>query len=1256
MNLKKIPLSIIFFATFFIPLSAQVQDGQSVPEPEKEVAIAEVSEKIQPVLPGRDTKLIFVEGEDAVSTNFNREPILNYSCSGYRTLQLNQSIDLHGQATYNSDYVFYVEEDGVYELWYGGTPPGNRDETITSYASPFRFVIDSLYSEDIYREDVNVVEEYAPSYYWNYVSDVTLAAGEHRIKFEVLLKRSLDNRYYFYLDNFFLVRKINGTRVAVDNPPEIFPEDMDIRSIDLPFKSFEDYEVLIRDNPEIVGNYVELAKTYSLAGDYINALKYLRRAALLSPDEPEIMLQMAKNLIWRGAVVEGLRMYSDLLAIVPERVDLWAEAGKIAAWTGLYDDSIGFFESGLENSPDNLNLLANLGITHLWLGELNTAEKIFNQVQKITGDDLDKNRALAEIFRVNGYADKAVPLYRKLINLYPEELELYFDLEETYKENDQRDKVQEVRDLTEKTFIPNQDYVKVTETFYESQSMKEKVISDYEEQLKGDPENLNLRRMLAEIYFWNGYRKKAIDEFRNILTSYTYDNVLETEKKMTSFLEILDRSYALTHFLETVPASVSESRKNMTELLKQYDKNISDLEALKKKNDAAEAKGETVDRSGEESLAQQRFDLEEKLAVQIYLGESFTGKFNSLMELFNEENRTLEGLLEDEKTSAEAYELLMEGIDWKWNRGDMITELNAVKKDGVVLANLTLGKILMFEGKPVEAEANFKPIMEGESVLDAAPFALYEAQVWLGDEEERKSLYESYPGKIEEGSEYAYYLNDYLDVLYLEEEDVFSYLTGDPAESIASLTAAYGEITSQASVLNRDLRENIAIIHKVLQDNMKRGFYNLASQTYLLRNELGDFYYNEKMYSEGIAQYEQVLAIDPWNLSAKFKLAQVYHYNGNWSKALKIYSEIYDDDPQFNNVASFYNELTREFADSYHFSASSFSDPTRIKSDLHADYNINFTPLFGTTLAYDVNLDRIYRTYSAEGTEPDDPKSSTLLFNKVSLSFPVKLGPVKITPVGGLYLKTDLFGDEDLSAADPGFGLFEYIDPYFYGGADAAVNLDFLSFSGGYRFDWLTESFHPSADIFFHQVKGNLGINFVKTKIPFIEDLTLNFGGEGKFLSDDNILWNAFASATEKIQLVREPAMYLNAGLDFSLESGKFNEYSDNSTLPYWAPDMSLMTGLNLEYEAKFPLSENRSLEEKVRLNVDYTSSGTGAEQIRGMAFEVGNRLSYNKSDFTAFFNVTGTFSVQFEPADITYWSLIFELGVSALLPELLMP
>ena len=61
-------------------------EDQAGQEAEEEALIAP-EQKVEPVFPEENEALIFIEGEDAVSTNFTNEPILNYSCSKFRTLQ-----------------------------------------------------------------------------------------------------------------------------------------------------------------------------------------------------------------------------------------------------------------------------------------------------------------------------------------------------------------------------------------------------------------------------------------------------------------------------------------------------------------------------------------------------------------------------------------------------------------------------------------------------------------------------------------------------------------------------------------------------------------------------------------------------------------------------------------------------------------------------------------------------------------------------------------------------------------------------------------------------------------------------------------------------------------------------------------------------------------------------------------------------------------------------------------------------------------
>ncbi|MBE3133577.1 MAG: tetratricopeptide repeat protein, partial [Acidobacteria bacterium] len=324
------------------------------------------SAKIEPVFPVENESLVLVEGEDAVSTNFAREPVLNYGCSGFRALQLNRYTGLEGVGSFYADYVFTVPSSGTWELWYGGTPPGPRDELYPSYSSPFQFTIDGQKPMQVSRETMAVVENYSPSFYWNLVGSVPLEARRHRVRFEVTEKRRIDGRYQFYLDCFFLVKKEGGKRVLAEPLPAVFPKNLDNRAINSPFPTIDDALIRVRDNPTAVEPLLDLSLIYTMLGDYLNAIKYLNAAALIQPKNPDLILLTAKNRIWKGDTAEGLKKYRESLDLDPSRRELWLEAGKVAAWTGRFDDSIKFFTDGLAAFPRDLDLTVNLGLTYVW--------------------------------------------------------------------------------------------------------------------------------------------------------------------------------------------------------------------------------------------------------------------------------------------------------------------------------------------------------------------------------------------------------------------------------------------------------------------------------------------------------------------------------------------------------------------------------------------------------------------------------------------------------------------------------------------------------------------------------------------------------------------------------------------------------------------------------------------------------------------------------------------------------------------------
>jgi hypothetical protein len=435
---------LLLFIPFHIVLFAQNAESDSAGIDEQPAA-----EGLTPHYPETNPDFIFIEGEDAVSTNFSKQPILNYGCSGKRTLQLSRMKGLQGESAFYADYVFYVEQPGVFEFWYGGTPAGPQDDLFPSYVSPFDIYIDG--SEEpfsVFRETIAVVDNYTPSYYWNLVKDMELGRGKHRIRFEVREQRRHDGRYYFYLDCFFFVRKGGGYTGAPI--PDVFPKNMDNRSIDHPFKAIDDYLIIIRDNPDDVTPLIEISLVFSLMSDYLGAIKYLKRATIIEPDNLSVLHLLAKNYIWRGDTGTGLELYGELLDKDPLRLDIWLEAGKIAGWAGRSAESIEFFKEGLDRFPNNLDLLINLGLTYLWAGAVNDADRIFRQAHKAVEGDSEKVKELAKVFIINQYPERAIEVYNEAIRVWPGDIALYTLLQETCFNMGKKDSANKVRERIKK--------------------------------------------------------------------------------------------------------------------------------------------------------------------------------------------------------------------------------------------------------------------------------------------------------------------------------------------------------------------------------------------------------------------------------------------------------------------------------------------------------------------------------------------------------------------------------------------------------------------------------------------------------------------------------------------------------------------------------------------------------------------------------------------------------------------------------------
>ncbi len=1186
--------------------------------------------KLTPVFPDAEEGLIYIEGEDAVSTNFATSPVYNYGASSYRSLQLIQQNSPYGGQAYYAEYAFYVKEPGEYAFWYGGTPTGPKEDIFPSYASPFRYLLDNQEPVEVYRENQSVVQAYTPSYYWNEIGTLTLEEGVHTLRFEVSEKRRFDGQFYFFLDAFFFL-KTERMEEELTLVPPVFPSARTDRSIDNPFQSIAFYENIIQENPGNKNAYIVLSMVYSLLGDYLNAIRNLNSAINLDGEDPYPLLLMAKNRIWNGEVTTGLNLYRQLVTLAPDNPAYWAEAGKVAAWTGKYRDSIDFFTRGLEIFPDDLNLMVNLGLTYLWMSRGEEAENLFQEAMDSVEGDHDRVMDLGQIHELSGYPQNAVEIYAREIARAPEFLETYLALEKSYRSAGDRDKAARVIELIYDSFEESPAFVSYMNVYEQQVQLKQSILDNYREELETNPDNISLRQELAQTYFWNGLKEEAVDESLRILVNKMFLLFRDFDTQARELLETRDTlAYRSREFAE-----LDETyEKEMDQLESLFDSYIKTGESLKKKPDDPE-------------LAVQLENLSLTLSEAFLRAESRNRELEAFKERLEDLQIRWNALSTEQTREEELFRQLLGDLEWSWDRDFTKAELQQVQRNEPFLSGYIQGRLAMIEGRNTTAVRFLD-----QQVFSDSPFArygLYQSLLWMGDEEGRKAMWEN------EADVLTLYRQNLFDLeasgISTDDSGAF-YIPREEDILLLSETAAReaAEFDQYRSVLQQ-LEQEVLMS---LDAKLNRQIYNLEQDTYRLRYELGDYYLDMGENLKASLQYDRVLAMDPWNISANYKLGVVSQRYGNWYRAMQQYRKVYYHNPLYENAASYYNQLARAHADTVHITAQNITDPSRISHQGKADYTRNITDRLGWGFSYQMDVDSLYRTYGTE--DPSSFKLQTLDL-KVPLTFP--LWDLQVTPFGGFHLFNRFFGSSyDFNPYQP-VSLEENrtastLQPR--GGVDVNWKQDFLTASGIYTYELEDDSLFEGRNLTtVHALDLSADTYFPLADKESLGPVTTRTFGSLKVLNSEdavqgNRVYQIVQEASLGYTLSEKPSFRITGNGLFNFENS-----SETPVTDYYAPEdvFELKGGLRGTLGV-----HNASYTENLELSL-YGSGGSYWSGGGDPSLKLEGQFSvyYVKDTMMLYLiaGTNGTFTDGISEAP-GYWEVSATLGCRLNVPSLLVP
>lgn len=1225
-------ITLIALLFFFQPHMVSSQDNPETAEETLE------NVKLTPVFPTNEEGLIFLEGESAVSTNFATSSVYNYGASGYKSLQLIQQNAPYGGQAYFAEYAFYVEEEGEYSFWYGGTPPGPEDTVFPSFSSTFRYVLDGGDPVPVFREDVAVVEAYTPSYYWMEVEQIYLSKGVHRIRFEVPDKRRYDGRYYFFLDAFFFLRQ-DLMEEELTLAPSVFPRNRTDRSIDNPFQSISFYEKAIKDNPGNKSAYIVLAMVYSLLGDYINSIKNLNKAVSLDPEDPYPLLLTAKNRIWNGEVTEGLSVYRQLLAIAPDNAAYWAEAGKVAAWTGNYRESIEFFTKGLEQFPEDLNLQVNLGLTYLWMSRSDDADKVFKEAED-SADSHERAMDLGEIHSLNGYPQYAENIYLKEVEASPEYLETYLALEKSYRQMGETEKAENIIRKIYETFEESSALREYMKVYDEKINMKDGILQDYIDALAEQPDNIPLRQLLSQTYFWNGLKEEAVDQSLRILINKLYVSIREFDQKSSEMLSLMDRMSRFREKFKQGSEALSRGVSELSGAQSNYDKALAAQE--KKPDDSA-----LVEKA--DAAALEYADAFENYSNWVFRMRELDADKQALLEEWDV-------LLEKENDDEDIFRQLLGESEWSWDRFFTQSELRQVQRDEPFLAGYILSRLALFSKKYSESGRYLENNLFDDD--PAALYALYESYLWSQNNDKQISMWEEQSDVL---TLYRQHLFDMEAAAWKEPESRGFMIPGEEETE-----ALIQEMQTRVSAVKEEsdtLRFLTDAMHKALDQKLIRQFYYYEQDTYLLRYSLGEYYLDMEQNIKAVKQFERVLAMDPWNISANYKLGIVSQRSGDWSRAMDQYKTVYYQNPGYENASHYYNQLARQHADSVSVSAQNITDTSRINFRGIARYQSNINTWLGWGMTYKLDMDRKYKVINpVDDPDLNSPNQFKMHSFEFDAPFTVSKWDLTITPVGGFYMGNTSYSEgivttdwQNISTAGD-LASDMIVKPL--AGISAGWKWRFLDASAAYRYQLERESLFPDKNLAHsHLFSLNAAAFFPMNDSGDWGPVTTRSYGQFEILNstdseiESNVRGQFLQEASIAVVLARKPLIRLTANGMINLEDSSTSDVQD-----YYLPSGVLETKGGLRGTVNF---HNDTYTENLEISLygamgGYWVNAWGQEDlIQSLKAESYLGFYYVKETMTLFLNVGGSSTFK-NGKDLNFWEFSALLGTRISVPSLL--
>ncbi|MBP8986745.1 MAG: tetratricopeptide repeat protein [Spirochaetes bacterium] len=1061
---------------------------------------------------------IWIEGENAVSTNFAREPIYNFFCSNRFALQLAKDVDPPADGYY-ANYVFYVTHTKEYDLWLGCTPPGSMYHDRPGYASPIEWKVDNGPFQSASAENVYVKDFYGiGGFYWVKIATGTLNAGKHNLTIRVKQKRSSGWDYYFYIDAILFLPHYSIDIAELMNFPEVAPKNFTTPGEGILFDDINEYEKKIRTNINDRGTLFTLVQIYGWLYDYNKAIVLLQRYLEKNPRDIQMRLLLAANYSWSDQLDAAINEYKNIIAIDEKNITARKLLSVLAGWNNRYDEAIQYYQQIIAIEPDNVDAYISLATQYSWKGEMDKAIVTFEKAESIAPDNVAVLEALGDNYYWLGRTYDAIRQYYRIIDLdeknisaYKKLAKIYLDVGETAKASRVINDAKQIIDL-----YPELSGISL-DVKDELAKERRELINSYKEALVKTPEDVNLRKGLIDTYIWNKMHSDAVKEYDTLLTYKMFHSIEASEQKLT-------RLIIHTAGLQAAKPVIASIKNDLSNISKRYAKHIENQKSGKTVVDDAQ------------------------LSHDMALLKSYNDRLKAVQHELQLYNDITAALSKDVQT----YMAMQAATGWHFEPGRIgnyaDTAMNMYPQ--MYQPYKVKGTVALFYGKPSDAVTGFEKVKQlTGNVSPTLSLACAQTKDYKGA---IVTLEESLQNKTI-ASAYKLDIEMVVSMASLPGPEVTR-----TQSSLPDIENALADMHAIIDSVAHELEQKVVSGLTTMREVYEKGFLDLEQENVRIYKEIANYYMQKGNYNASRDYYNNILKVQPLNVEVNFSMGNINELLGYWKDAEKNYEICINAQPDFEYARKAHYQLQILHAPSLTPDIHYFSDNSidRYSAGLSCGYELN--QFLGLRAGYSYGKQTDKGGISTTG-QLFYPSEGDVDMQKVFVEaeIPVRMlySQLFLNINGTFYSGTVDYGnplyDTSLSYFSPGYGAGIIITPPATG---VTLKLTYHHDDENDLTQSLKMKFRDA--ITYDSFEGVLDINFYEYNFPLSDRISLFNAVEYRKLSDSNTRLSSFNQFTFRLYRIPKINMVFDLAGIYSYEDTDFNKYSSGDILlvPYWAP------------------------------------------------------------------------------------------------------